>query len=296
MGRANPRDPRKIDQLGRGLAEPIAKVLKAVEKYEQVPNRQEPYTIEMWQHQRDLAAFDNPDSLDPALRDWFGLGLHLGLRRSEWAQEGCSHLHGNIERDIFGEARAFRLDDIKFYTGYMQPISYPEALALPPSSVLRARIRFRTQKNGEHGETITLHRGSSPSDHSSIDHLLHIVRHFVDLVGYRDNIPLAVYQDARRDVRYITSADITYAMRAAAAAVTGLDPLTDFEQLKKWTPHSLRIGACNILHAMGFSDVQIQKLLRWKSDSFMRYLRHLAILARTQSDAIASLDQFPNYV
>ena len=296
LGRANPRDPRKIDQFSRSLAEPINKVLQAVQKYEQVPNRQEPYTKEMWRHQQNRAAFDSPDTLHPALRDWFGLGLHLGFRQSEWAQEGCNYLHGNFERDIFGDARSFCLNDIEFFTGYMQPVPYTEALNLPPNTITRARIRFRTQKNGQHGEQITLHRGSSSSTCSSIDCLLRITQRFIDLVGPREDIPLAIYRDNRNDIRFITSAIITTAMRESATAVYGLHPTKDAAKLKKWTPHSLRIGACNILHAMGFSDTQIQKLLRWKSDSFTRYLRHLAILAQQQSDAVASMDKFPNYI
>ena len=39
------------------------------------------------------------------------------------------------------------------------------------------------------------------------------------------------------------------------------------------TSHSLRIGAASSAWRSGFTDTQIMKLGRWKSDSFMRYIR-----------------------
>ena len=44
-----------------------------------------------------------------------------------------------------------------------------------------------------------------------------------------------------------------------------------------------RVGACVILYTLGFTDVQIQHLLRWKSLAFMEYLRNLSTTVIRQS-------------
>jgi hypothetical protein len=71
----------------------------------------------------------------------------------------------------------------------------------------------------------------------------------------------------------------SYVFRRAAAAVYKLDPITDAKSLALWSSHSLRVGACVTLDAMGFTDVQIMWLLRWKSNAFMTYLRNVAVLS-----------------
>ena len=45
-------------------------------------------------------------------------------------------------------------------------------------------------------------------------------------------------------------------------------------------PHSIRIGACVVLHEHGHSAVFIKNRLRWKSDTFMDHLRDTVSLAR----------------
>jgi hypothetical protein len=51
----------------------------------------------------------------------------------------------------------------------------------------------------------------------------------------------------------------------------------------KVTPHSLRIGAATTAWRAGFTDRQIQKLGRWKSACFMRYIR-------SDADSLAKLN------
>ena len=79
--------------------------------------------------------------------------------------------------------------------------------------------------------------------------------------------------------RLITSVDIETEMRAAACRVYSLDPVRDKVDLQRWSSHSLRVGACVILHALGFQPVDIKFILRWRSDAYLVYLRNTAILA-----------------
>jgi hypothetical protein len=68
----------------------------------------------------------------------------------------------------------------------------------------------------------------------------------------------------------------------AASRVYQLDPKKHSAELKRWSAHSLRVGACTILQAIGFSATLIKWLLRWRSDAYMTYLCNLAINARQQ--------------
>ena len=107
--------------------------------------------------------------------------------------------------------------------------------------------------------------------------------------------PLACYwDDHTHRVCAIVASDISEFMRAIASELYDLHPVKEAALLRKWSSHSLRIGACNILHAMGFSPLDIQWLLRWKSNAFMAYLRNLSGLATRQHVALDKAAEMPH--
>jgi len=121
--------------------------------------------------------------------------------------------------------------------------------------------------------------------------MLNVVRRYRDLTGFDNReIPLAVYQDTDGSIRTIVSNEIDTFMRTLATQRYNLDPVKDSDEIKRWSSHSLRVGACQILYAKGFSTHEIKKLLRWKSNAFMDYLRDIAWVARKRNDAMADLD------
>ena len=87
-------------------------------------------------------------------------------------------------------------------------------------------------------------------------------------------------------------------MRTVAAVVYNYDPNKpdDAAALQKWSCHSLRVGACVILHSMGFTDTQIQWLLRWKSLAFWAYLRNIAVLTNQHTAAFSAHSSMPPIV
>jgi hypothetical protein len=96
------------------------------------------------------------------------------------------------------------------------------------------------------------------------------------------------------NIHFITAADINSVMPATAAAVYGLYSVKNEKELQLWSSPSLRVGACVVLHAHGFTGPQIQFLLRWKSDAFMAYLRNLGFLA-AQNVALSASFDMPTY-
>jgi hypothetical protein len=108
--------------------------------------------------------------------------------------------------------------------------------------------------------------------------------------------PLVVYSAGPGVVQYITATDIELVMRTTASRVYNLSPRTCRKQLQLWSAHSIRVGACVILHAMGFTASQIQFMLRWKSMAFLVYLRNLSILSTKQNTAIHDVSRMSNFL
>ena len=85
-------------------------------------------------------------------------------------------------------------------------------------------------------------------------------------------------------------------MRSLASKVYSLNPIKEKVALSKWSAHSLRVGACTILHAMGFTENQIKFILQWQSSAFMVYLRSTRILADNHNRAFDDVMTMPNFV
>jgi hypothetical protein len=103
--------------------------------------------------------------------------------------------------------------------------------------------------------------------------------------------PAAVYFDPRTSSHLkITGRCVTTFLRSVARSVYKL-PATS-PQLNLWSPHSIRVTAANLLHQARFSDSFIENCLRWKSDSFLMYLRNTFYTADQHSKAL-SIDITP---
>ena len=83
------------------------------------------------------------------------------------------------------------------------------------------------------------------------------------------NLPIIIlHQDGRKDV---TNQNISDALKAAARSL-------DYELLKGISAndvdsHSLRGGGAQSLFLNGYSDTQIQKMGRWRGETFKEYIR-----------------------
>ena len=162
----------------------------------------------------------------------------------------------------------------------------------------KCRTTYRTQKNGKNGEERLLTRNPSPGGKCFVPAMLRIILRFTRFVSETDTAtPMSVYQcPALRETLLITSRDIEKEMRLVATRVYKLDPIKDKEALQRWSSHSLRVGACVILHSMGITETQLKWLLRWRSDAFMVYLRNTAILANTQYETLDKASAMPHFL
>jgi hypothetical protein len=292
------RDLRKDNATDTKLSKVLTSVFDELQRWEKVPNRREPFTVEMLQfwEQHVSATNARPESLAAALLDWFECGLFAGTRRSEWAQDSSHSDVAYPQTNRFGDPMAFCLRDIRFRTHNNARYTGAEILQVPCSEIYQCWIIFRTQKNGDNGEEKTFTCNKNPGGREFVRPIYRIIQRFALLRGLCDNVtPLAIYAYGNV-VKFITSVDVERAMRQTASKVYKLDPIRDRDALQRWSCHSLRVGACVILHSLGFSETQIKFLLRWRSNAFMTYLRNLAVLAEKQTQALDAAGTMPNFL
>ena len=293
------RDCRYDSPSDRTFGTLLSPVYKDLERFETVPDRREPYTPEMHQEAERIAApYRQQDhrTLLPALADGFAMGLMAGFRLAEWAQHSGFHnplqpMLNHLEPPNV-TTRALCPFDVRVETVAHQRLSSMDILTVPVTSIRKVWIKFRTQKNGYHGEERIFTRNPALG-HCFVAAIYRSLTRFKALQSVLPTLtetsPLAIYWDVdSRSVRSITAPDIESFMRSLAVVVYDLHPHKDKKALQKWSAHSLRVGACVLLHAMSFSTLDIQWLLRWRSNAFMAYLRNLAGLADRQ---VAALDR-----
>ena len=84
-----------------------------------MPSRREPLTFPMV-NKLFLLSYGHQsigvnDPLEAALTDWFILGMHTGMRKSEWCQDRyILQKTGNVINNRDGSSSAFIMDDFMF--------------------------------------------------------------------------------------------------------------------------------------------------------------------------------------
>jgi hypothetical protein len=147
------RDYRKDSEMDTNISRTLSAVYVEQKRWEDVPNRREPYTLEMLDTMRtDFAASGRgPNTLEAALVDWFACGLFAGLRLGEWGQHAYQSEITSYKLNIRNEAQALCLCDVRFESASHGQCSAVEAVTTTHLNFNKCWIKFRTQKNGQNG-------------------------------------------------------------------------------------------------------------------------------------------------
>jgi hypothetical protein len=297
-------DYRKDSPANNHMGHILGPVYKDLRRYESFPNRREPYSIAMHTCARTIAAKCPSRVLIPALVDLFEQGLCAGYRLSECAQPSGHYSIGSQQTSPLCDGtlvtRAIVPADIRIQTrglGRSQGLSIVDHSL---DSITHIWVKWRLQKNGSHGEEKMFVPNSTTCGVCMVSSLYRSLTRFRQLQAIdgrlrEDDTPLSVYfHPSTATVRLITSRDMESFMRKLASEVYQLHPVKDATDLQRWGTHSLRVGACVILHAMGFSPLDIQFILRWKSMAFVAYLRNIAMLSDRQNRAFNKAQGMPH--
>jgi len=247
----------------------IKEVISEQKRWEQMSNRKEPLTWDMVHHHSSFHSLVPPDSLNHAISDWLIVGMYTGFRLSEWAQS-CSTLRSlrDVARNRCGLPTACLLADVQFRSA--------SNLLLPTydTSAMYVQIRWRVQKNNDNGQIISFARHPSPERCPVL--AMHRIITRSKRLCHDSSLPLAIYLTSSSKVRYFTDHDITSVLRSTAKTLYNLHKQSD---LARWTAHSIRVGACVALHEAGCDGITIQQRLRWRSNTYLMYLRNTRHLA-----------------
>lgn len=265
----------------------IKLIITTVRNYEDVPQRRNMISDEMMWWMLRESKQHSADSAFVAILDWTILGRYTGARQSEWCQETGTK-YKRIEEWPNKPALAFIISDFSFLDRNKRNMSI--SLHTNPTEAHYVRIKWRKQKNGDNGEEIDFARDHK---HTSFCPVLAAVR--IIQRAQRLNLPrhepIGVFKTKPGDRRFITANTVAKQFQAAAKHVHNIAP--NDKHLKQWTTHSIRVTAANLLHRERFADSFIQKRLRWKSTSFLMYLRNTIYAADQHSSLKLSPSNLP---
>ena len=228
-----------------------------------------------------------PDSLHCAILDWIILGRVTGCRRSEWCQDGpVIEMTTPCLSHPVPEPKAFLFDDFQFFDKHQRRLY--SVSAQDSSVVAFVKVRWRFQKNNDNGQVIPYSRDyANPSVCPVMAAFRIILRASALALGLPASSPLAIYASSSSEVGFshIQASQVVKYLRQTARVVFGFQPKD--KALERWTCHSIRVTAANILHRAGMSDSYIQTRLRWKSSTFLMYLRNTFHSAAKHSEVLA---------
>ena len=255
-----------------------------------MPNRREMIYDKMVAKMLKRQANLSPDSVEAALIDWIILGRYAGYRCSEWCQE-TQTLYSEIDHPLWvgPTAEAFVAEDITFYDSSQRPIKGLTSITI--DDVFYVRLRYRKQKNENNGEIIPYERDVERLDLCPVYAALRIRQRALRLAVAADH-PIGVYKPTKLSPRaapgvgyhYITRDQVEKYLRSIGALTFSLrktDPM-----VSRWSSHSIRVTACNLLHRQGLPDSYIQQRLRWKSLAWRDYIRNTIYSAAQHKAAL----------
>ena len=246
----------------------IKVIIHTHERYENVPKRRNMISDGMMHWlKKNQAKHDQDDAL-PAVVDWLVLGRYTGHRKSEWCNDSQSK-YEKIDHWPGQPALAFIHSDFTFLDKYERTAEV--TLTTNPTDIHYVNIQWRKQKNGDNGAEITFGSDYKNPPFCPVQAAVSIVQRSLRLGNPHDE-PLAVYKNKKGKRKFISSSMVETHLRKAASTVHNIPPKDPY--LKQWSTHSIRVTAANLLHRERFSDSFIQKRLRWKSTSFLDYLRN----------------------
>lgn len=185
----------------------------------------------------------------------------------------------------------FRIKDVTFF-GFNEkgrlvqlPRDAPDHLIM---NAMCATLTLENQKNGWKGVSIS-HHSNGEGDFDPIRALgrryCHIRKHTTD-----DNTFLsAIFEEGVRSD--VTNKDISSGLKTAAEALNY--PFTRGIPISSIDTHSLRIGGANALSLNGYSKKEIQKMGRWRGETFLEYIREgLADFSKGMADKMKKTFNF----
>ena len=212
--------------------------------------------------------------LDMAVGDLAMIAFYYLLRVGEYTIKGA--------RNDTKQTVQFKLEDVTFFkkntAGKLRclPRDAPDHILMTADG---ATLKLDNQKNGWKGVCV-YHEANGDPLHCPVRALGRRIRHIRAGEGAGKTYLSAYYVEGRRfDV---TADDMSRALKGAARALHY--PTNKGIPIERINTHSLRSGGANALALSGYTDIQIQKMGRWRGATFKEYIREeLAVYSEKMS-------------
>ena len=286
------RDLPLIDPNTRKQYKSLSSIIADVKRWEDIPNRRSPVTKRMLRTAKRRAANTHADSKQHAFYDWLVVGMSTAYRRCEWASENKITTRAdfpraaNPQRDIYQCLGA----DIRIYDNNDQERLEFENGA--DANLQKTRVRWRFQKNSDNNQVIDFAANHTDPD-LCITRAAKRIKRRAKRFALTDQDPLSCYRACTnsRQPSWFTSDVIRAELRAIAMATYNYPNAAELRRHGYvFSSHSIRVGATVAMHTAGAADSLIKTRLRWKSDTFLMYLRNTPQLAAQHAHLLNAND------
>ena len=260
-------------------------ILSEYKRWQSIPNRRHPITTTMLNHLHKLQSNQDQDSYLPALFDWLILGIHTGHRKSEWCQDASAFKKtSTFSKTVNNTSTAFMAEDFALSH---KPISHSSPHS-QSQEYNYLQIKWRFQKNGQ----IVSFAHTYDNPHLSPVRAAERILSRAKRLQLPPQAPLAIHKtqlkkSSTSSYSFIFHTQVERSLQYLAKTVYNI---SSQQELKKYSCHSVRVGACVLLHSSGADSLTIKFRLRWRSDSFMEYLRNTPRLAALHSKIVTTTD------
>jgi hypothetical protein len=204
------------------------------------------------------------DSRTKRIADWILIAFYYLLRIGEYTLKG---LRNELKQTV-----QFRMRDVTFFkedeVGALKQVS-----RRAPASVILAAdastLQLGNQKNGWKGVCVSHHSNGL----EAFDPVRALGRRYVHIRSHTDDPDtlLSAYFDETGHREDLRDSDVRSSLKTAAAVLDY--PKNRGIPIDRIDTHSLRIGGANALSLAGYSKQQIQKIGRWRGETFLEYIR-----------------------
>ena len=253
-------------------------IVKNLEKEEDIANRRSPLTDKMIAEMVKASEANNFDSFEAAIADWTLLGIYTGNRLAEYGQKTQTKVDLHVYPSGRSVIKAFTGEDFRFYDRHNNIINDP---IRDQHKVHKLVVRWRIQKNRRNGEENTYIIDNKNPKLCPVLAAIRIVRR-AQLLQQPATLPLALFSK-KGLVKYITGSKISAYYASVARKV---HPTMPEEEIKRFTPHSIRVTAAVLLSQAGKKAHYIKIRLRWLGDSYQLYLRNTDGIASQHTDSV----------
>lgn len=260
--------------------------IRVFERWQKLPKRREPLSDEMCADLFQKGMDDHPDGRHAVVADFVLLGRYLAFRLSEFAQESQQTIKLNEKANGGdGSPCAFTFQDIDLFASKKtrRKMSFNQTKNLKSDDTPdMVSLTWRFQKNSQNGQKISLVKDDLHPNLCPVRAAVRIKQRAIRHNQTAPDQPVAFFI-ARQKQCYLTGDVLKRAFQASAKEVEGID---DPDLLSRFSAHSIRVTAANLLHRAGKSPLYIQLRCRWQSQTFMMYLRNTIDLAEQHTMAV----------